>query len=146
MQETTDAEILALQVAKSMLEADRVSSALDIKLESVSPGYARTSMLVRDDMVNGLGICHGGITFSLADTSFALACNSRNRKTVALSCDINYVSAVRVGDMLTARAEERSLSGRTGVYDVTVINQKQEVVAYFRGTAYGTSSQVIPGL
>jgi uncharacterized domain 1 len=94
-------------------------------------------------MVNGLGICHGGVTFTLADTTFALACNSRNRRTVALACSINFVAASNVGDVLRAEAREISVKGRVGVYDITVKNQKDELIAEFRGTSYATSSSVI---
>jgi acyl-CoA thioesterase len=133
----------AKQVADFMLQHDRASKHLGIKIESVDEGVAVLSMTVRDDMLNGLDILHGGFTFSLADSAFAFACNSRNRKTVALNCTINFVAAAKVGDTLTATAREVSLSGRTGVYDVSVKNQKGELVAEFRGTSYGTSSNVV---
>ncbi|HIA54101.1 MAG TPA: hydroxyphenylacetyl-CoA thioesterase PaaI [Candidatus Melainabacteria bacterium] len=133
----------AKQVADFMLQHDRASKHLGIKIESVDEGVAVLSMTVRDDMLNGLDILHGGFTFSLADSAFAFACNSRNRKTVALNCTINFVAAAKVGDILTATAREVSLSGRTGVYDVSVKNQKGELVAEFRGTSYGTSSNVV---
>lgn len=133
----------AKQVADFMLQHDRASKHLGIKIESVDEGVAVLSMTVRDDMLNGLDILHGGFTFSLADSAFAFACNSRNRKTVALNCTINFVAAAKVGDALTATAREVSLSGRTGVYDVSVKNQKGELVAEFRGTSYGTSSNVV---
>lgn len=127
-----------------MLREDKASRYLDIQLESINSGVAITRMVVRSDMVNGLGICHGGVTFTLADTTFALACNSRNRRTVALACTINFVAASNVGDVLRAEAREISAKGRVGVYDITVKNQKDELVAEFRGTSYGTSSAVIP--
>ena len=140
--ETTAAE-LARRVAEYMLEQDRASRHLGIEIDRVDEGVAVLSMSVRDDMLNGLDILHGGFTFSLADSAFAFACNSRNRKTVALNCVINFVAAAKVGDKLIATAREVSLSGRTGVYDVTVKNQKGELVAEFRGTSYGTSSNVV---
>ncbi|MBC7996896.1 MAG: hydroxyphenylacetyl-CoA thioesterase PaaI [Leptolyngbya sp.] len=130
-------------VAETMLAADRHSRHLGIELKSVDTGSATLSMLVRDDMLNGLDICHGGVTFSLADTAFACACNSRNRRTVALACNINFVAAGKVGDVLTAIAREVTLSGRTGVYDIEVRNQDGAMVAQFRGTSYGTSSTVV---
>lgn len=133
----------AKQVADFMLKHDRASQHLGIKIDSVEEGVAVLSMTVRDDMLNGLDILHGGFTFSLADSAFAFACNSRNRKTVALNCTINFVAAAKVGDVLTATAREVSLSGRTGVYDVSVKNQRGDVVAEFRGTSYGTSSSVV---
>ncbi len=133
----------AARVAEYMLEHDRASRHLGIKIERVDEGVAVLSMTVREDMLNGLDILHGGFTFSLADSAFAFACNSRNRKTVALNCTINFVAAAKVGDTLTATAREVSLSGRTGVYDVSVKNQNDELVAEFRGTSYGTSSGVV---
>lgn len=133
----------ALQVAEAMLAADRHSKHLGIELKSVDAGSATLSMIVRDDMLNGLDICHGGVTFSLADTAFACACNSRNRRTVALACNINFVAAGKAGDVLTAIAREVTLSGRTGVYDIEVKNQDGVMVAQFRGTSYGTSSTVV---
>lgn len=133
----------AKQVAQYMLAHDRASRHLGIKIESVDEGVAVLSMTVRDDMLNGLDILHGGVTFSLADSAFAFACNSRNRKTVALSCTVNFVAAAKSGDVLTAAAREISLSGRTGIYDVSVHNQKGELVSEFRGTSYGTNSGVV---
>ncbi|HSV28548.1 MAG TPA: hydroxyphenylacetyl-CoA thioesterase PaaI, partial [Candidatus Omnitrophota bacterium] len=91
------------------------------------------SMTVTEPMLNGLGLCHGGFTYKLADDAFAYACNSHNRNAVALSCSITYPAAARLGDRLTAIAEERHRKGRNGTYDVTVTNQDGEVVALFRG-------------
>lgn len=126
-----------------MLRRDRASSHLGIAIESVDEGQAVLSMTVRDDMLNGLDILHGGVTFTLADSAFAFACNSRNRKTVALNGTISFIAAARAGDVLTATAREVSLSNRTGIYDVSVKNQNGELVAEFRGTSYGTSSAVL---
>src|SRR4051795_272346 len=99
---------------------DRASQALGMALESVGPGSATLSMTVREDMVNGHAIGHGGLTFTLADSAFAFACNSYNRSTVAAACDIRFLAPTRLGDVLVAEAVERSRSGRDGVYDVTV--------------------------
>ena len=139
----TDNDAVAQAVAVKMLERDRASEKLGIKLTSIGTGSAVLSMKVQSDMLNGHGICHGGIVFTLADTAFAFACNSRNIKTVALTGSINFVSAAQEGDLLTARAVELSLLGRTGVYDITVVNQHGASVAHFRGTSYGTSCQVL---
>jgi acyl-CoA thioesterase len=133
----------AAQVAAAMFNADKASQHLGMKLEKIEAGAASLSMPVRDDMLNGLGICHGGITFALADTAFAFACNSRNVKSVALTCTVNYVAAAKAGDVLTAAAREVSLTGRTGIYDVKVTNQDGTLIAEFRGTSYATSSSVI---
>lgn len=143
METEKQAAEVATQVAQYMLKHDRASRHLGIKIESVDEGVAVLSMTVRDDMLNGLDILHGGVTFSLADSAFAFACNSRNRKTVALNCTVNFVAAAKEGDVLTASAREVSLSGRTGIYDVSVKNQKGELIAEFRGTSYGTSSNVV---
>ena len=140
---TDEAAVLAAAVAQAMFKADIASQNLGMRLEHIEPGTAVFSMPVREDMLNGLGICHGGITFALADTAFAFACNSRNRKTVALNCTINFVGPARAGDVLHAKACEIALNGRTGIYDVTISNQSGELVAQFRGTSYGTSSPVV---
>lgn len=133
----------AKQVAEYMLRHDRASQRLGIEIESVGEGVAVLTMTVRDEMLNGLDILHGGITFTLADSAFAFACNSRNRKTVALNATVSFIAAARAGDVLTANAREVSLSGRTGIYDVSVSNQNGELIAEFRGTSYGTSSIIL---
>jgi len=133
---------VAKRVGEAMMCNDKAAQALDIALLEIRPGFAKMSMKVRADMLNGFDICHGGMTYSLADTAFAYACNSRNKKTVAMQCSIHYVAASKEGDVLTAFAEETSLTGRTGVYDITIVNQDGKTVAHFRGTSYGTSSTV----
>jgi phenylacetic acid degradation protein PaaD len=127
-----DAQALAERSAAAMWADDAASQALGMTLDEVRPGYARMSMLIRSDMVNGHGICHGGFVFALADSAFAFACNSYNRSTVAQACDIVYVAAVRLGDHLVAEAVERTRYGRNGVYDVSV-RRDGDVVAEFRG-------------
>jgi 3-hydroxybutyryl-CoA dehydrogenase len=126
---------------------DAASQALGMTRRAVAPGRARFSMMVRPDMVNGHGICHGGLIFTLADTAFAFACNSYNRNTVAQSCDISFLTPARQGDVLIAVANERYRQGRNGVYDVTVYradpgNDETEgdIIAEFRGR-----SREIPG-
>jgi acyl-CoA thioesterase len=100
-------------------------------------------MTVRADMLNGHAICHGGFIFTLADSAFAFACNSYNLTTVASGCTIDFVAPARECDTLTARAVERSVSGRTGVYDIEVQNQRGETIAYFRGKAYRVRGHVV---
>ncbi|MBX3074615.1 hydroxyphenylacetyl-CoA thioesterase PaaI [Candidatus Obscuribacterales bacterium] len=134
---------LAHKVAEEMFRNDKASKHLGMRLDAIDEGTASVSMTVRDDMLNGFGICHGGVTFTLADTAFACACNSRNRKTVALNCTISFLAAGKVGDVLTATAREVSLAGRTGLYDIRITNQTGAVMAEFRGTSYGTSSKAI---
>lgn len=144
MDKIPDQQSLAQEVAAKLFERDMVANQLlAIKLDEIKPGYARMTMAVRNDMLNGLGICHGGITFTLADTSFAYACNSRNEKTVALACTITYTQSVLAGDILTAEAQEQILKGKTGVYDVIVKNRLGEKIALFRGNSYKTSQNVI---
>lgn len=126
-----------------MMERDFASRWLGIKLESIAAGSAKLSMTVTEDMLNGHAICHGGIIFTLADTAFAYACNSRNVKTVALNCTINYVTSAKEGERLVALAKEVTLKGRTGVYDVIVETESGTAIAHFRGTSYGTSSPVV---
>jgi acyl-CoA thioesterase len=124
---------LAEATAQTMYEADVCSRALGLELKEVRPGYARMQMNVRDDFLNGHGICHGGLIFTLADSTFAFACNSYNVNTVAAGCSIEFLRAVKGGDHLTAEAIEQSLTGRTGIYDIRVTNRDEETVAMFRG-------------
>ena len=127
-----DPQLLAEQSAAAMWADDAASQALGMTLEEVRPGYARLSLTVRSDMVNGHAICHGGFVFALADSAFAFACNSYNRRAVAQACDIVFVAAARLDDVLVAEAVERTRYGRNGVYDVTV-RRDGVVVAEFRG-------------
>ena len=132
------ADTPARRAAAAMWADDAASQALGMTIEQVSPGQAEVSMRVRDDMVNGHGICHGGLIFALADTAFAFACNSYNRRTVAHSCDITFVAPARQGEQLLARASERHREGRNGIYDVTVVRRSpggtaDDLIAEFRG-------------
>ena len=115
-----------------MLAGDAASRMLGIELVGYGEGWARTRMTVRDDMVNGHGICHGGMIFSVADTAFACACNSWGPVTVAAECDIVFAAPARSGDILTAEARLRSRFGRTGLYDVAV-HADGKLIAEFRG-------------
>lgn len=142
----TDPQALAEAVAAAMWSRDRAAQALGIRIEAVGPGTATLSMKVRGDMVNGHHICHGGLIFSLADTAFAYACNAYNRNTVASGCNIDFVAPGKEGDTLTAEAVERSASGRTGVYDITVRDSAGKTVALFRGKSYRIAGEVIAGL
>ncbi|MBM3597318.1 MAG: hydroxyphenylacetyl-CoA thioesterase PaaI [Alphaproteobacteria bacterium] len=140
---TSADQALAERVGHGMYARDRAARMLGIQLDAIAPGVARMSMTVTRRMLNGHAICHGGIIFTLADTAFAYACNARNRLSVALRCDISFCRPARLGEVLTATAEERQLAGRTGVYDITVANAAGEDVALFRGTSYGTSGTVV---
>jgi acyl-CoA thioesterase len=124
---------LARAVAAAMWADDAASSGLGMRLVSVTAGRAVLEMPVRADMVNGHGIAHGGFVFTLADSAFAFACNSRNQRTVAQACDIVFVTPARLGDILVADAVERASYGRNGIYDVTVRRGDNELIAEFRG-------------
>jgi acyl-CoA thioesterase len=123
---------IAARSAQSMWEGDNASQALGMELVEVAPGRAVMRMTVRDDMVNGHGIGHGGFTFTLADSAFAFACNSYNRRTVAQSCEIRFLAPTRLGDVLVADAVERTRVGRDGTYDIRV-TAGGAVVAEFVG-------------
>ena len=129
-----------------MLSRDQASQALGIALEAIGQGFARTSMPVRPDMVNGHGLCHGGMIFTLADTAFAYACNADNCVTVAQGAQITFIAAAHEGDRLTASATRQSAQGRTGVYDVTVTDHTGRMVALFRGNSYRIKGEVVPDL
>jgi acyl-CoA thioesterase len=137
------AQQLAERVAAAMFANDRASQALGMRIESVAPGRAELTMTVRDDMLNGHSICHGGFIFLLADSTFAFACNSYNRNTVAQGCSIDYLAPAHGGDVLRATGVERSRSGRTGVYDIDVRNQEGRTVALFRGKSYRIDGHVV---
>jgi acyl-CoA thioesterase len=135
---------LARATAQSMYEADGCSRALGMELLEVRAGYARLSMPVRPEFLNGHQICHGGMIFTLADSTFAFACNSYNINTVAAGCSIEFLRPVQPDDVLTAEAVEQVLSGRSGIYDIRVTNRAGETVAMFRGKSAQIRGTVIP--
>ena len=139
-----DAQSVAEGAARAMWANDRASKGLGMHIDAVAPGAATLSMPVRADMLNGHDICHGGFIFALADSAFAFACNSYNFVTVASGCSIDFVAPAREGDVLTAHAQERSASGRTGVYDIDVTNQRGDRIALFRGKSYRIKGSVMP--
>ena len=130
----------AQQIAEASRDAmwkdDHATRMLGILVEAVGPGTATLSMTVRQDMLNGHAICHGGLITTLADSAFAFACNAYNELSVAAGFDVTLVAAARLGDRLTARGIEISKTGRTGVYDIEVVNQRGERIAAFRGRSY----------
>ena len=136
-----DLQALAELAGKTMYENDPASQALGRVLAEIRPGYARMTMTVRPDMLNGHRTCHGGYIFMLADSAFAFACNSHNFNTVGAGCTIDYLAPGREGDVLPAEAVEQALSGKTGVYDIAVTNAEGRTVALFRG-----KSHRVPGL
>ena len=142
----TEPQALAEAVAQAMWSRDQATQALGMAITAIAPGHATVTMPVRQDMLNGHGICHGGFMFTLADSAFAYACNSYNRNTVASACAIDFLAPAREGDLLEAEATERSRSGRTGVYDITVRVVGGKTVALFRGKSYRIDGEVIAGL
>mgnify|MGYP003552308951 CR=1 FL=1 len=127
---------LAEAVGREMYRLDRTSQFLRIALDEIRPGYARMTMKVTEDMVNGHDMCHGGFIFTLADSAFAYSCNSHNHNAVASGCTIEYLAPAQVGDVLTAIGEERALAGRSGIYDIEVRNQDGKRIALFRGKSH----------
>jgi acyl-CoA thioesterase len=120
----------------AMWAKDRACKALGMQVTAIGPGTATVTMTVRDDMLNGHDLCHGGLIATLADSAFAYACNAYNEITVASGFDIHLMAGARLGDVLTASASELSKGGRTGVYDIVVTNQRDEQIAAFRGRSY----------
>jgi acyl-CoA thioesterase len=138
----TDPQTLAELAGKTMYERDPASQALGMLLAEIRPGYARMTMPVRRDMLNGHQTCHGGYIFMLADSAFAFACNSHNHNTVGAGCTIDYLAPGREGDLLTAEATEQALAGKTGVYDIKVSNQEGRTIALFRGKSHRVAGMV----
>ncbi len=136
MTDPTPAQSLAERVRDCMLLNDRASRMLGLQVTAVGPGSCTACMTVRDDMLNGHDICHGGLITTLADSAFAFACNAYNELTVASGFDVNLMAPARLGDVLTAQCSEQAKAGRTGVYDVLVTNQQGQRVAVFRGRSY----------
>ena len=134
---------LAQDVVDHMMKHDLFSQWLQIKVHEIKEGYSRISMKVREEMINGFGIVHGGIAFSLADSAFAFACNNRNNLSVALDTSIVFTKAVNVGDDLTAEAKELHNGRSTGLYHITITNGKGEQVGVFKGTCFRTGKTLI---
>jgi len=131
-----DAQQLARACADAMWADDKASQALGMQIREIGPARAELTMAVREDMVNGHAICHGGFIFTLADSAFAFACNSENHNTVAAGVRIEFLAPGKLGDRLTAVAEQVHQGGRTGVYDVVVTNQEGGKLALFRGNSH----------
>jgi len=130
-------------VVSHMMENDFFSQWMGVELLEVREGYSKIKMTIRKEMVNGFGIVHGGIPFSLADSAFAFACNNRNNLSVALDVTITFTKAVNIGDVLTAEAKEVHNGRSTGVYLIHVTNQKDEQVALFKGTCFRTGKTLV---
>jgi len=138
-----DKDQLASSVVSHMMENDFFSQWMNVQVLEVKEGYSKIQMTIREEMVNGFGIVHGGIPFSLADSAFAFACNNRNNLSVALDVTITFTRAVNIGDILTAEAKEFHNGRSTGVYLITVTNQKNEQVALFKGTCFRTGKLLV---
>ncbi len=136
---------LAKQVGESMFAVDTASKdTMGMQLISCEPGRAEIQMTVKEMHLNGHKICHGGFIFTLADSTFAFACNSYNKVAVAAGCSIEFLKPGQLGDVLTCVGQEQALSGRHGIYDMKVTNQKGEVIAMFRGKSAQIQGTVIP--
>ena len=134
-----ESDKLANEVVAKMMEDDLFSNWLGIEVMEIKEGYSRIKMTVRKEMINGLGIVHGGIAFSLADSCFAFACNNRNNLSVALDTSINFIKPVHVG----AESKEMHNGRSTGLYHITITNQKDHVVAWFKGTCFRTHKKLV---
>ena len=139
-----------VQVAKASAEKmwaeDEASRGLGMRIVDIQPGTATLTMVVTEKMLNGHEICHGGYIFLLADSAFAFACNTYNRRTVAQHCALTFLKSAKLGDSLQARAVERSRTGRSGIYDVTVTLKDGTAVAEFRGHSRTIEGEIVPGL
>lgn len=133
---SSQAQEQAEAVRDSMFANDAASQALGMRVDAIGPGYARLIMTVRPDMLNGFSICHGGLITTLADSAFAFACNSHNELTVAAGVVVDFLAPAHAGDQLVAECREVALTGRTGVYDVTVTNQHGKTIVVMRGRSH----------
>jgi len=131
------------QVVSHMVQHDLFSQWLGIEVLEINAGYSKIKMTVRPEMINGFGIVHGGIAFSLADSAFAFACNNRNVLSVALDTAINFLKPVHVGDLLIAEAKELHNGKSTGLYHITIANQHEHTVAVFKGTCFRTNKKLV---
>lgn len=142
---STDPQEIARQVGESMFAVDTASKdTMGMELVSCTPGRAVMRMTVKALHLNGHQICHGGFIFTLADSTFAFACNSYNKAAVAAGCSIEFLKPGQLGDVLTCEGAEQTLSGRHGIYDMRVSNQRGEVIALFRGKSAQIQGTVIP--
>ena len=131
-------------VVEHMMLHDAFSQWLGIKVVEVREGYSKIQMALREEMLNGFGVIHGGVAFSLADSAFAFACNNRNNLSMALDTSITFTKTMHPNDVLTAEAKELHNGRSTGLYHITITNQKGEAVAYFKGTCFRTGKPLIP--
>ena len=139
----TEKDSTAKRVVNHMMEHDLFSQWLGVEVLEVKEGYSKIKMTVRKEMKNGFGIVHGGIAFSLADSAFAFACNNRNVLSVALDTSINFIKPVHVDDVLVAEAIEQHNGKSTGLYHINITNQKEHLIAQFKGLCYRTDKKLI---
>lgn len=139
----TEKDKLANDVVSHMMQHDRFSQWLGIEIVEIKEGYSKIKMTIREEMVNGFGIIHGGIAFSLADSAFAFACNNRNVLSVALDTSINFIKPVHTGDVLVAEAKELHNGKSTGLYHIAIFNQYDHLVAQFKGLCYRTDKKLL---
>ncbi len=139
------ADELAAQCAEVMWSTDRASQELGMDIQSMGEGRSQITMTVRDSMVNGHDICHGGFIFTLADSAFAFACNSQNQIAVAAGCTIDFIRPASLGDVLTASAQAVHQGKRSGIYDIRVTNQQGKLMATMRGRSARTQGQLVDG-
>lgn len=132
-----------IDVVNQMMKDDLFSQWLGISVIQIEEGYSRIQMTLREEMINGFGVIHGGIAFSLADSAFAFACNNRNNLSMALDTSITFTKATKPGDILTAEAKELHNGRSTGLYLITVTNQDNEQVALFKGTCFRTGKTLV---
>ena len=136
-------DAFARDVVEQMMKKDLFSQWLGIEVVEIKEGYSKLQMLVRKEMINGFDIVHGGIAFSLADSAFAFACNNRNNLSVALDTSINFIKPVVPGDILIAEAKELHNGRSTGLYHITITNQHNKTVAFFKGNCFRTGKKLI---
>ena len=134
----TDQDKAEIIVREKMYKNDAFSRWMDVDIREIGPGHCTLVTEIRPDMLNGFHICHGGVTFSIADSAFAFASNSRGVQSVSIETSISHTRRVYAGDIITAIAEEKTLTTKFGIYDVTLTNQKNETVALFKGTVFRT--------
>lgn len=141
-----DPQALAERCVRTMLDGDRFTAWMGMEVLEVAPRRSVVALTVRPEMVNGFGVCHGGVTFALADSALAFASNTHGRVTMSIENGIRYARPAHAGDRLTAVAEAEHVGGRIGYYQVTVTRQDGEVVGLFRGTVYATERALVEGV
>src|SRR6185436_3523035 len=139
-----DKDQLARALVEQMLKDDLFSQWLGIEVIEIKEGYSKIKMTVRKEMINGLGVVHGGIAFSLSDSAFAFACNNRNILSLALDTSINFIKPVHAEDILTAEAKEIHNGKSTGLYQISITNQHDHTVALFKGICFRTGKKLVP--